>query len=94
MKLPRKSGRWVIGILVVLFLYLFLTGNNGLFTIIRSRFAVHQTEKDLIELIQTKDSLKTVVKMLKNDTNYIERVAREKLGMAKKNEKVYKFIDE
>lgn len=40
------------------------------------------------------DSLETSIRRLKNDTAYIERFAREKLGMAKKDEKVYKFIEE
>ena len=42
---------------------------------------------------RTIDSLNDVVGKLTNDTTYIERIAREKLGMARKNEKVYKFIE-
>jgi cell division protein FtsB len=34
------------------------------------------------------------IKKLKTDTAYIEKIAREKLGMAGKTEKVYKFIEE
>jgi cell division protein FtsB len=51
-------------------------------------------EKDLHEQKAVQDSLKKMEKLLKNDTAYIEKTAREKLGMAKKNEKVYKFVDE
>lgn len=76
------------------FLYFFLSGNNGLINIIRSRQAVNRMEKDFHELKAAKDSLQTTAKKLKNDTAYIEKTAREKLGMAKKNEKVYKFVDE
>jgi cell division protein FtsB len=40
------------------------------------------------------DSLKAEIERLKNDTAYIERVAREKLGMARKGEKIFKFVEE
>ena len=39
------------------------------------------------------DSLQREIKRLSSDTAAIERLAREKLGMAKPNEKVYKFVD-
>jgi len=42
---------------------------------------------------KTIDSLTDVITKLTNDTTYIERIAREKLGMARKNETVYKFIE-
>jgi cell division protein FtsB len=38
------------------------------------------------------DSLRKEIELLTNDTAYIERIAREKLGMARPGEKVYKFI--
>lgn len=41
----------------------------------------------------TIDSLNEIIGKLTGDTAYIERIAREKLGMAGKNEKVYKFIE-
>jgi len=37
--------------------------------------------------------LKTKKNLLKNDDFYIEKQARERLGMAKKGEKIYKFVD-
>jgi cell division protein FtsB len=39
------------------------------------------------------DSLRREIDLLTNDTAYIERIAREKLGMARQNENVYKFIE-
>lgn len=43
--------------------------------------------------LRTIDSLNDIIGKLTNDTAYIERIAREKLGMARKNETVYKFIE-
>jgi len=40
------------------------------------------------------DSLSVQNQRLKSDTAYMEKIAREKLGMARKDEKVYKFIEE
>ena len=51
-------------------------------------------EREIKELNETVDSLKKTIEKLKTDTAYIERIAREKLGMAKKGEKVYKFVEE
>jgi cell division protein FtsB len=39
------------------------------------------------------DSLQRVVKPLSTDSAYVEHLARENLGMAHDNEKVYQFID-
>lgn len=37
------------------------------------------------------DSLQHEIERLTKDTTYIERVAREKLGMARQNEHIFKF---
>jgi cell division protein FtsB len=39
------------------------------------------------------DSLQREIKRLTNDTAYIARIAREKLGMAKPDERVFKFVE-
>lgn len=43
------------------------------------------------ELKNTNDDLHKKIGSLKNDKLYIEKVAREQLGMIKQGEKVYKF---
>jgi len=40
------------------------------------------------------DSLRAEIESLKSDTAYIEKMAREKLGMARKGEKIIKFVEE
>jgi cell division protein FtsL len=39
------------------------------------------------------DSLKAEIERLKSDTAHIEGIAREKLGMARKGEKIIKFVE-
>ncbi len=43
------------------------------------------------ELKNVNDDLQKKIESLKNDKLYIEKVAREQLGMIKQGEKVYKF---
>jgi cell division protein FtsB len=43
------------------------------------------------ELKNANDDLRKKIESLKNDKLYIEKVAREQLGMIKQGEKVYKF---
>jgi cell division protein FtsL len=40
------------------------------------------------------DSLRAEIERLKRDTAHIEKIAREKLGMARKDEKIIKFVEE
>lgn len=43
------------------------------------------------KLSRDNNELEAKIELLKQDTDYVEKVAREELGMIKKNEKVYKF---
>jgi len=68
----------------------FFFGKQGLYYVMveqRHRSAEIRNQRHTI------DSLKLEITKLTSDTGYIERIAREKLGMAKKNEKVYKFVE-
>jgi cell division protein FtsB len=39
------------------------------------------------------DSLRSEIERLESDTAYIVRIAREKIGMARKEEKIVKFVE-
>lgn len=43
------------------------------------------------KLSRDNNNLEAKIELLKKDPDYVEKVAREELGMIKKNEKVYKF---
>ena len=94
MNRPKKIGRWIfIGIAIILLFFL-LTGNDGLINMYRFHLATRNMSKEITKRNATIDSLKITIKKLEKDTAYIEKIAREKFGMAKKGEKVYKFIEE
>ena len=97
----KKHKRIVIPIISVIvivilcaLLYFSLTSESSVFNLYLSGRNNKAMEQEINELNETIDSLKETIEKLKTDTAYIERIAREKLGMAKKGEKVYKFVEE
>ncbi|HON11316.1 MAG: septum formation initiator family protein [Fibrobacter sp.] len=92
MKIKRIS-KWIF-LVLLLFLVFSLFGDQGFIALYKH----HQQNRKLSSQIKQShrviDSLKTEIERLKNDTVYIEKIAREKLGMARRDEKIYKFIKE
>ncbi|MGA2505878.1 MAG: septum formation initiator family protein [Chitinispirillaceae bacterium] len=88
-----KKRKIIIVIICVLLAgggFFFLFGNQGIYYLFRQqreRAAEIRNNRRII------DSLQREIKKLTNDTAYIERMAREKLGMARQNESVYKFVE-
>ena len=91
-KLPPQTGRWIALILGAAAIAVLVAGKSGLYNLYRTTAETHRMQKEIVQLNHTVDSMNVVIERLKNDSTYIERIAREKLGMAKKTEKVYKFI--
>ncbi|MGB7568843.1 MAG: septum formation initiator family protein [Chitinivibrionales bacterium] len=89
----KKIGRWVVVAVVALVLSFLFTGNNSIINLYSSHLDIKKKEREIQKKRKEMDSLTTEIKKLKTDTLYMERIAREKLGMAGKNEKVYKFIE-
>lgn len=92
MKKKPRIGRWVLLGVVAVGLYFFIAGDYGIIQLLRVRTQLHDSDQQIRDLTVTVDSLKVVVNKLSRDTTYIERIAREKLGMAKPTERVYKFV--
>ena len=97
----KKHKRIIIPIISVIvivilcaLLYFSLTSESSVFNLYLSGRKNKAMEQEINELNETIDSLKETIEKLKTDTAYIERIAREKLGMSKKGEKVYKFVEE
>lgn len=64
-------------------------GSNGYLTLRRQRREYKATEQRIRELEQEKVSLEQQVKDLKSDPKAIERVAREKMHLARPGEIIY-----
>jgi len=85
-----KIGRFVL-VIVFIFLLMTLFGNRGLRDnyFLRQRLAaVKQTNQ---ELTNENSRLARTVELLKTDPVYIEKVARDELGMVKKGDIIYRF---
>jgi len=91
----RKSKRFsrVVLITVLLlaffFMYLFLSGYLNLRKVGQRLARIEEENKGLI---QENKRLEEEIKALEGDPFYIEKIAREELGMVKKGEIVYEII--
>ncbi len=93
LKLPQNSLRWIIGALLLVFVIHQFSGARGfyaLYNLQRSTISMQESIEHKNEII---DSLKLVEKRLETDPIYIERVARELLGVSRPGETVIKFVD-
>ncbi|MBN1578955.1 MAG: septum formation initiator family protein [Chitinispirillaceae bacterium] len=84
----------LLGALVLGVTFAIISGDQGLMTFYRTRRRMQQLRNELTDSLRTVDSLSLEAGRLKNDTTHIERIAREKYGMAGKNEKIFKFVEE
>lgn len=90
----RKIGRWIALAVAALLLYSLFFGRASMVRIYQSFLDVKTKEHKLTRMRQEADTIRVQNKKLEKDTAYMEKIAREKLGMARKDEKVYKFIEE
>lgn len=72
-------------------LWLLLSPSTGVYGLLKLRKEAAQLERQTEELINHNEELRREIDRLKNDQHYLERIAREKYGMLKKNEQVFDF---
>ncbi len=93
--MKNKKVVIIIGSLLGVFLLSALVGGRqGFYDLYKSNREFHRRSEKIQDAKAVRDSLIQEKKKLLHDTAHIERIAREKLGMAKKNEKVFKFVEE
>jgi cell division protein FtsB len=90
----KKTGRWVVAFIAAALLYSLFFGKANIVRMYGSYRDIKNKGSVLVVRRHEIDSLAAQNAKLKSDTAYIEKIAREKLGMARKDEKVYKFIEE
>ena len=86
-----------VGKILLLFLIVaasvILFGNRG----ILDNYRLNQKHADLRksneEIVMKNDALKKEILLLRNDLRYIEKVARDELGMVRQNDKVYRHVE-
>ena len=92
-ELPKKRlvtpANVFVVVSVVLLVYLFF-GSHGFLRIITTQRAVTHTEKQIRALEAQRDDLEREAAKIKDNPHYKEKIARERFGLAQKNEIVYR----
>lgn len=89
MKMRKKLKIWVPLLVLFALAITFLTGNKNLFTLYSLRQTKHQLQVEKQQLINENRELNEQIEKLETDLEFIEKQAREKYNLKRKNEKVY-----
>jgi len=88
----RKLFRTLILFGLAILIIIFLFGDHGIYQLYKIKTQRKITQNRIEELKIERELLDNEKIRLETDLDYIERLAREKYRMAKKNEKVFKVI--
>lgn len=93
-KLERKKTIRIIYmvIIVVLLSSTLFFGRNSFFNVMRKKIEISKLQKKVDQLKAENEQLRKENHSLKTDPEVIEKIAREKLGFSKSEEKVYRFM--
>jgi len=89
---PRKyKGAFAIGVmLLILFVVAAIYGDHGLIHLLRMRGEQQELEHVAFDQQQRNEQLRQHIRRLQSDDWYIEKRARERLGLVKKDEMIYR----
>ncbi len=95
----RNRLRWIVlGVIAIVFGYLFIGGNYGWHNMWKLREQKDQLQAELKELESRKRELTGELELLEGDSESdertrfeLERLAREEHGMAREDELIYRF---
>ena len=91
MKKRNKTNRLFLFLLIAGSLFLSIWGVKSYYSIYQARKSLEKTEKKLAQMELENMELKDQINNLENSF-YLEKLAREKLGLAKEGEVVYKIL--
>ena len=87
----QQYGRGLLGLFVLALLVHDAFGAHGFLAMRRTQNAIEKVRKDIARLNKENRQLADEVKALKTDPRYIEKIAREDLGLAKDGEVIIKI---
>jgi cell division protein FtsB len=86
-------GRWAVIVGLAFAIYFALQGGEyGTFDLIQLRRAEAQESTSVVRLKQLVDSLDKMAQAIERDPRMQERVARERFGMLRKGEFLYRLV--
>ncbi|MFQ5667212.1 MAG: septum formation initiator family protein [Candidatus Binatia bacterium] len=89
---PKKyKGAMVGGVVgLILLVVAAVFGDHGLIHLLRMRGERSELEHQAFELQQRNEHLRQRIQRLQSDDRYLERLARERLGLARQGEIIYR----
>lgn len=93
--LPKKHKGWLAACVLglVLFVVAAVWGDHGLIHVMRLEALQHEQEQTAFLLQQRNERLRQHIQRLRSDDRYLEQLARERLGLAKKGEIIYRVME-
>jgi cell division protein FtsB len=85
----KKKYQFIILLLCVFVAIIMIFSDYGIIKRMSLEMQSNELQKEIMQQKQITDSMQIAIDRLRNDTVEIERIAREKYGMSKKNEDVY-----
>jgi len=87
----RRLVFYTVFIIALLYIFVNLIGDNGLFRYIELKDRKERLEKEIVTLLDENKRLKTQIEALKSDPFYIEKQAREDFGLAGPDEYIFEY---
>jgi cell division protein FtsB len=89
---PKKYKGTLVAcaVALVLFVIAAVWGDHGLIHLLRLRGEQRDLERMTFELQQSNEHMRQRIHQLESDDRYIEKLARERLGMVKNGEIIYR----
>jgi cell division protein FtsB len=88
----RPRARVLLAGLVVGLLYLYIGGSDGFYVQWRLSREIGRLEHQNALIREQNERMRQHIVRLKSDLSYLERIARERYGMARPGERVYRII--
>ncbi len=85
----HKGVITIIGVVLIGLLLFLYFSPYGLRNYLHLRADLERVHNELDELQSENKRLTEEISLLKNDSNYVEKIARQKLGMLKSNEIIF-----
>lgn len=87
-----KVGKFLL-LFLILMGSVILFGGRGVLDNYRLNQKLLDLQKGNEEIVAKNDVLKKEILLLRNDLRYIEKVARDELGMVRQNDRVYRHVE-
>lgn len=97
MGMKESQGRWKYVVLLILIILLLITyytvfGERGVLELRKLERTVDDAKAKTEEVKKENERLTQEIKRLQSDQEYIEKLARQELGLARKDEMIYKKV--